>query len=54
MHIYGGQEHEGDYHKCGFSFGLLKKLLEECGVTKIKLVIKRRGYKGLPFKEVKE
>jgi predicted SAM-dependent methyltransferase len=47
VHIYGGQEHEGNYHKCGFSYRLLKKLLEECGIKNIKRVIK--GYKGILF-----
>ena len=46
--IYGGQEHEGDFHKCGFSFTLLKGLLENCEIIKVKRVIER-GYKGLPF-----
>jgi len=46
-HIYGGQEHEGNFHKCGFSFNLLKELLEECGITKVRRVIK--AYKGIPF-----
>ena len=45
--IYGGQDYEGNYHKCGFSFGLLKRLLEPCGVKDIRRIIK--GYKGIPF-----
>lgn len=48
INIYGGQEYEGNYHKCGFSFKLLKELLEECGVIKVKRVIER-GYKGIPL-----
>jgi len=45
--IYGGQDYAGNYHKCGFSYGLLKSLLESCGIKKVKRVIK--GYKGIPF-----
>lgn len=45
--IYGGQNYAGNYHKCGFSYGLLKRLLESCGIRKVKRIIK--GYKGIPF-----
>jgi len=45
--IYGSQDYEGNYHKCGFSYGLLKSLLESCGITRIRRVI--TGYKGIPF-----
>jgi len=45
--IYGAQDYVGNYHKCGFSFGLLKHLLESCGINKVKRVIK--GYKCVPF-----
>ena len=45
--IYGGQDYEGNYHKCGFSYELLKSLLESCGITRIRRVI--NGYKGIPF-----
>ena len=45
--VYGGQDYEGNYHKCGFSFELLKRLLESCGVRNVRRVIK--GYKGIPF-----
>jgi len=45
--IYGGQDYTGNYHRCGFSFGLLKRLLESCGVRNVKRIIK--GYKGVPF-----
>jgi predicted SAM-dependent methyltransferase len=47
VNIYGGQDYETNYHKCGFSFGLLKVLLEECGIINIKRVVD--GYKGIPF-----
>jgi predicted SAM-dependent methyltransferase len=46
--IYGGQENEWNFHKCGFSFGLLKQLLEECGIVRVRRVIER-GFLGLPF-----
>lgn len=45
--IYGGQDYVEDYHKCGFSFGLLKSLLESCGIGNVKRIVK--GYKGVPF-----
>ncbi len=45
--IYGEQDYEGNYHKCGFSYELLKSLLESCGIKKVKRIIK--GYKGIPF-----
>lgn len=45
--IYGEQDHAFNYHKAGFSYGLLKHILKDCGITNIKRVI--RGYKGIPF-----
>lgn len=45
--IYGAQGDLGNYHKCGFSFQILKALLEAYGIRDIKRVIK--GYKGIPF-----
>lgn len=45
--IYGGQDYNGNYHKCGFSFELLKLLLESCGIKKVHRIID--GYKGIPF-----
>lgn len=45
--IYGEQDNAGNFHMSGFSFGLLKALLEECGITKIKRF--NRGYMGIPF-----
>jgi len=45
--IYGEQDYIGNYHKCAFSFGLLKHLLESCGIRNVKRIIK--GYKGVPF-----
>lgn len=45
--IYGEQDHVGNQHRCGFSFGLLKHLLESCGIENVKRTFK--GYKGIPF-----
>jgi predicted SAM-dependent methyltransferase len=45
--IYGLQDNVGNIHKCGFSHGLLKDLLEACGIKRVHRVIK--GYKGIPF-----
>lgn len=45
--IYGAQDYSENYHNCGFSYGLLKGLLEEQGIRKIRRIIK--GYKGIPF-----
>jgi predicted SAM-dependent methyltransferase len=45
--IYDGQDYTGNFHRCGFSFGLLKSLLESCGIRNVKRIIK--GYKGVPF-----
>ena len=47
VNIYGGQDYKHNFHKCGFSFGLLKSLLEESGIGEVKRVIS--GYKGIPF-----
>lgn len=45
--IYGTQDSPENAHKCGFSFGLLKGLLESVGIKDVKRII--RGYKGIPF-----
>jgi SAM-dependent methyltransferase len=45
--VYGEQNHEGNYHKCGFSYGALKRALSSCGVAHIKRVLD--GYRGIPF-----
>lgn len=47
--IYGGQDHDGNFHKCGFSFELLKTILEENGIKEVKMVKNPRGYKHIPF-----
>lgn len=45
--IYGEQDYVGNQHRCGFSFGLLKHLLESCGIENVKRTFK--GYKCIPF-----
>ena len=45
--IYGAQASPENTHKCEFSFGLLKGLLESVGIKDVKRIIK--GYKGIPF-----
>jgi len=45
--IYGGQDYAGNCHRCGFSYGLIKSLLESCGIKNLKRAIK--GVKGIPF-----
>lgn len=45
--VYGDQDYDGNYHKCGFSYELLKNLLESCGIRRVRRII--RGYKGIPF-----
>ncbi|ODV48844.1 methyltransferase family protein [Methanohalophilus euhalobius] len=47
QNIYGGQDYSANYHKSGFSYKLLKNLLEKQGITQIKRI--RDGYKGIPF-----
>ncbi len=46
-HIYGEQNYVGGEHRCGFSYGLLKKSLESIGIKHVKRII--TGYKGIPF-----
>lgn len=45
--IYGEQDYVENQHRCGFSFRLLKHLLESCGIRNVKRIVK--GYKGIPF-----
>ncbi len=45
--IYGEQDYMYNQHRCGFSFRLLKGLLESCGIKNVRRIIK--GYKGIPF-----
>ena len=49
--IYGGQEYPEDFHKCGFSFKLLKEILEECGFKHVKRVVINSPdkHKGIPI-----
>jgi predicted SAM-dependent methyltransferase len=45
--IYGDQNYPENTHKCGFSYGLLRKYLEEASVVNVKRIMK--GYMGIPF-----
>ena len=45
--IYGEQDYDANYHKCGFSYDLMKKILNKVGIIKIRRVYD--GYKGIPF-----
>ena len=47
QHIYGEQDYPGNSHKCGFSYGILKNLLQRQGIKNMKRIVK--GYKGIPF-----
>jgi predicted SAM-dependent methyltransferase len=46
VNIFGMQDHEGNYHKCGFTFGLLKGLLEQNGISNIRRIRTHR-WKGV-------
>lgn len=45
--IYGNQDYSENFHCCGFSHGLLKEILSDHGLIKIKR--QYDGYKGIPF-----
>ncbi len=45
--IYGGQDYDSNYHKCGFSYGILKNFLKACGIVQVRRIID--GYLGIPF-----
>jgi len=45
--IYGGQDYPQNFHKCGFSYILLKRHLNALGIVKIKRILD--GYKGIPL-----
>jgi len=45
--IYGEQNYVENQHRCGFSFSLLKHLLESCGIRDVRRIIE--GYKGIPL-----
>ena len=47
--IYGGQDYPENYHNCGFSYGLIKGCLERCGVIRVRRILKKKGYHGIPF-----
>jgi len=45
--IYGAQDYPENFHQCGFSSNLLKELLSEVGIGKIKRI--NDGFRGIPF-----
>jgi predicted SAM-dependent methyltransferase len=45
--IYGKQDYTENYHKCGFSFNLLREMLTDCGIVNVMRIWD--GYKGIPF-----
>jgi predicted SAM-dependent methyltransferase len=45
--IYGEQDYPENFHRSGFSFGILKTMLEKCGVHTIRRIADE--YKGIPF-----
>ena len=45
--IYGGQDYPENFHKSGFSYGLLKLAMERCGIVEIRRVFD--GYRGIPL-----
>ena len=47
--IYETHDYSENYHKCGFSYKLLKELLEQVGIKRVKRILKKRGYLGVPF-----
>ncbi len=47
VNIYGEQDDEFNFHKSGFSYGLLKRLLQDLGIQDISRIV--FGYKGIPF-----
>jgi len=47
MNIYGDQDYPENSHLSGYSYGLLKGILESLGVRRVKRVID--GYRGIPF-----
>jgi SAM-dependent methyltransferase len=51
INIYGGQDYIYNYHKCGFSFGIIKYKLLSVGFNEIKLIVDGYKLKGIyiPF-----
>jgi predicted SAM-dependent methyltransferase len=45
--IYGEQNYPENFHRSGFSFGILKRVLKQCGVQDIRRIAD--GYKGIPY-----
>ncbi len=47
INIYGGQDYPENLHRCGFSYGILRTLLNELGIVRVRRIYD--GYKGIPF-----
>jgi predicted SAM-dependent methyltransferase len=47
INIYGEQDYDANYHQCGFSYSILKDVLEDLDIFKLKRIFD--GYKGIPF-----
>ncbi len=45
--IYGSQDFPENYHKCGFSYGMLKELLEDFGIIKTRRI--RDRFRRIPL-----
>jgi SAM-dependent methyltransferase len=45
--IYGEQDYEENFHKCGYSFGLLRENLNRLGIRSVRRVY--RGHGLIPF-----
>jgi SAM-dependent methyltransferase len=46
-HIYGEQDHDGNFHKNGFTYKSLKCTLNNAGIKDVSRIID--GYRGIPF-----
>jgi len=47
VQIFGEQDHVGNFHKSGFSNGLLKDLVRSTGIGDIRDIFE--AYRGIPF-----
>lgn len=45
--IYGGQDYKENYHNCGFTYGLLKSILDKNSIIQIKRNLD--GYRCIPL-----
>lgn len=47
VNIYGEQDYPENQHMCGFTYGIIKKNLNQLNIIKIRRIYD--GYKGIPF-----